>query len=668
MPNTTNPFKDSQLLSFFTASGDKFLTTGFKSASCVGRVEFMLRLVFFLVISLLQMPGYAAELGYSVAQAYHREAAAEVSVDTVAAHHFTPYTGLLRLGFEPDAVWVKLTMTPLEAETTDFVDAQTPLVLRVGPYSLDRIEVYESVAGQWTRQVGGDQQAKKSTVCPDDYHCFVLSQARSSTSPIYLRVTTQQVMLIEADILRADALTTVVAKRVSQLTFSMTMAVFLLALSLVLLALERSILLLTYSGFQLTVVFFVMTNIGQLAHFFPGFQPASVDKIGFSIFVIRVGMTALLGWALLASHQPSRAYKNMVLAMLALCIINLGLIFSGHARIASKLNFCFFVINPLVQIYGIFSTSSLSIMRRKIYVFCYCVNLALIAMGSLFVFSNMSIVGPVGFFNSLTDWRLNGLVYGLVLFLVVLSEQHLNNTARLAELEKLRSRAEQARANEDKLSERRALIDMLTHELKNPLGTIRFALASIKRQITGDNDALQRIQRIDASVNRMDELIEHVARSNKIERTDVVPQPTSIPANEFIQELIQEYPDIDRFKISIQEGSVFKADRQMLTVILENLFSNAHKYAAVDEKISATVTTDTAAGMTCFEISNAVAQDQEPDESRLFERYYRHPSVQSQPGMGIGLSLVQSAAQKIGANVLYRKENSRVIFTVRIPN
>ncbi len=71
---------------------------------------------------------------------------------------------------------------------------------------------------------------------------------------------------------------------------------------------------------------------------------------------------------------------------------------------------------------------------------------------------------------------------------------------------------------------------------------------------------------------------------------------------------------------------------------------------------------------TCFEISNAVADNQEPDESRLFERYYRHPSVQNQPGMGIGLSLVLSASQKIGAHVLYRKENQRVIFTVRIPN
>ena len=663
-----NTRKDSLFLSFFTFSDDKFLTTGFKSASCVGRAEFMLRLVFLLVIALFQMPGYTAERGYSVSRAYHRDPAADVSIGTATTRQFTPYEGPLRLGFETSAVWVQLTLTPLKVIAANVVDTNNPLILRVGPHSLDRIEVYEFVAGQWTRQVGGDHQSEKTNICPDDYHCFVLSQARATTSPIYLRVTTKSVLIIEADILRADALTTTVASRVSQITFSMTIAAILLVMGLVLLAFERSILLLTYSVFQLTVVLFVVSNVGQLANILPGLQADGVDKIGFSIFSARVGMTVLLGWALLASHRPSPAYKKMIMVMLSLCVINIGLISSGHAQIAVKLNFFLFFINPLVQIYGIFSTSNLSRIRRNIYVFCYSFNIVLIALGSLFVFSNMSIAGPIGFFHSGNDWRLNGVIFGLVLFLIVLSEQRFSNAARLAELETLRSISEQARANEEKLSERRALIDMLTHELKNPLGTIRFALASLKRQITGDSDSLQRIQRIDASVNRMDDLIEHVARSNKIERTDVMQQPSSVLANEFIQELIQEYPDVYRFEISVQEGSVFKADRQMLIVILENLLSNAHKYAAVDEKIIVTVTTEADTDISCFEISNTVAEDQEPDESRLFERYYRHPSVQNQPGMGIGLSLVQSAAQKIGASVVFRKENQHVIFTVRIPN
>ena len=628
----------------------------------------MLRLVFFLLIALFQMPGHPAELGYSVTQAFHRDAAADASINTIGTRQFSRYEGFLRLGFGPGAAWIELTLTPLNPKAVDMVDAKNPLILRVGPHPLDRIELYEFVAGQWVRQVGGDQQAMKNNICPDDHHCFALSQARATSSPVYIRVTTQSVMVVEADVLRSDALTTVVAKRVRQITFSMTIAAVLFVLGLVLLAYERSVLLLTYSVFQLTVLLFVVANVGQLAHLLPNLQADSVNKISFGIFFARVGMTALLGWALLASHRPSSAYKKMILAMLSICLVNLGLIFSGHVQIAIKLNFCLFFINPFVQIYGILSVAHLSRVRRLVYVFCYSVNIALIAMGSLLVFSNMSVVGPVGFFHSGTDWRLNGVIYGFIVLLIVLSEQHLHNSAKSTEIEALRTSSEKARANEDKLSERRALIDMLTHELKTPLGTMRFALASLKRQITGDSESLQRIQRIDASVTRMDEMIEHVARSNKIERTGFMEQPESIPASEFVKELIQEYTAINRFDLHIEKSAVFQTDRQMLIVILENLLSNAHKYAAVDEKITVSVSTEADGSATCFEISNSVADNCAPDESRLFERYYRHPSVQNQPGMGIGLSLVQSAAQKIGASVHYRKEKQRAIFTVRIPN
>jgi signal transduction histidine kinase len=117
----------------------------------------------------------------------------------------------------------------------------------------------------------------------------------------------------------------------------------------------------------------------------------------------------------------------------------------------------------------------------------------------------------------------------------------------------------------------------------------------------------------------------------------------------------------------------------MLVIILENLLSNAWKYSVEGTKISIAVTLlpgakangETApsdAGWTCFEISNEVAVDQVPDETRLFERYYRHSGVQGLPGMGIGLSLVQSAAAKLSSTVSYQSQGSHVFFKLRIPN
>jgi signal transduction histidine kinase len=176
---------------------------------------------------------------------------------------------------------------------------------------------------------------------------------------------------------------------------------------------------------------------------------------------------------------------------------------------------------------------------------------------------------------------------------------------------------------------------------------------------------LERVQHIDASVNRMDAMIEHVALSNKIERHDAHDSAETISAQELMNVVMQEYRDEDRFDVSIQDGASFYADPHFLALIVENLVSNAVKYAA-DGKINITITNETPSE-TCFRISNRVAEGSLPDETRLFERYYRHPNFQNHPGMGIGLSLVHSAAEKMGATVHYQKVDREVFFEVRMP-
>jgi signal transduction histidine kinase len=201
-------------------------------------------------------------------------------------------------------------------------------------------------------------------------------------------------------------------------------------------------------------------------------------------------------------------------------------------------------------------------------------------------------------------------------------------------------------------------------------------LATLKRAVAGDSESIQRIQRIDLSVKRMDDMIEHVANSNKIERSELMLQRELMPASELIHEFMDEYSSQDRFELRIEPGAAFLSDRKMLSLLLENLISNAVKYSVDSTPILLTVTgqpavtqgKSPAASWTCFEICNEVAPDKVPDESRLFERYYRHPEVQNQPGMGIGLSLVLSAAQKIGAVVDYRRADQQITFTVRVPN
>jgi hypothetical protein len=68
-----------------------------------------------------------------------------------------------------------------------------------------------------------------------------------------------------------------------------------------------------------------------------------------------------------------------------------------------------------------------------------------------------------------------------------------------------------------------------------------------------------------------------------------------------------------------------------------------------------------------FEISNGVDPANMPDAGSVFDRYYRHPNFQNQSGMGLGLSVVKSIAQKICGEVTYRHSTGRVFFVLTVP-
>jgi signal transduction histidine kinase len=348
------------------------------------------------------------------------------------------------------------------------------------------------------------------------------------------------------------------------------------------------------------------------------------------------------------------------------CGVNLLWLVTGHADSALKINFVVMWINSMVQLWGVLSSQNFPPKLRTILLTGWSWFLFFTTMGIFAAFGFSDVFERIDLLQSVGDWRLNGVPIGLVIFWIVATEKSNRKVEELKQLQGFQMEAAQSKANQEKLQERRDLIDMLTHELKTPLSTIKFALASLKMTAKVHGESIERIQHIDASVNRMDAMIEHVALSNKIERHDGRDSAEKISAQELMNVVMQEYHDAGQFELRIQEGAFFRADPHFLALIVENLVSNAVKYST-DGKIKITIGHETP-GMTCFSISNRVAHESLPDENRLFERYYRHPNFQDHPGMGIGLSLVHSAAEKMDATVSYLHTDQEVVFEVRIPH
>jgi signal transduction histidine kinase len=261
------------------------------------------------------------------------------------------------------------------------------------------------------------------------------------------------------------------------MTVSLTLGVAVLVLSIAFLFLERSVLLLVFCWLQASAVFLIVANTGLLAQWLPMLTAEAVNLMSNLGQVIRVPFVILLGWAALRACRPAPFYSKAVVALLMVCGVNLLWLVTGHADSALKINFVVMWVNSLVQLWGVFSSQHFPPKLRTILLTGWSLFLVLTTMGVLATYGFSDLLEKITVFQSTGDWRLNGVPIGMAVFWVVATEKSNRKIEKLKELQCFQMEAAQSQANQEKLKERRDLIDMLTHELKTPLSTIKFALA-----------------------------------------------------------------------------------------------------------------------------------------------------------------------------------------------
>jgi len=146
-------------------------------------------------------------------------------------------------------------------------------------------------------------------------------------------------------------------------------------------------------------------------------------------------------------------------------------------------------------------------------------------------------------------------------------------------------------------------------------------------------------------------------------------EAVSVPAA--VDETIELYEDIaeDRgqsLTSRIPAGLEVDADRQRLRQVLANLVDNALKYTPR----GGTVTIDAArtGGMVEIRVADTGVGISPADVPRVWERLYRADESRGEPGLGLGLSLVQAVVVAHGGSVDVSSHAGRgSTFTVRLP-
>lgn len=605
-------------------------------------------------------------LPFQVEIAHAQETAVAHSPADLSGLVFVPLEGELALAFPSSATWIRLQLTQPTADSPSSPWGDDAYTLRVGPNILGRVDLFERVEGGWSSRTDEGFDSVRLHRCQDELHCFRITPFAAPAQTLYLRIQSSGVRRIQVEILGSQDLLVATVERVRGINTSLTLGACILALALYLLAVDRSALTLVFVLFQASIILGVICISGLMGRAWM-FAAANLSTATYGSIVLRTLMISLLSLVFLHRHQPTQAYKAMSIAAIALSIVNLLLIAAERTQLALMMNLFTWTVSPLIQVYGAASARDFKPSIRLVFLSANGLLLlfTMAALNRIYGGWSADAYGPA--FTSFNDLRLNGAWASSVFLAVVVLEHRHQEQRRLAAFSDMQRKAEANRQAAAQLSERKSLIDMLTHELKNPLGTIRFAVEALRTRMAHDDDGQQRVRNVQSCVTRMDKLIEHVALANKIELLEAPLYSAAVRVQPIVSELLQQLGLGGRVACRIQAAATVCGDPQLITVILENLLKNAQAYGRPEQPIELSIAMEPE-GSTRLEMSNAVAAEAMPDPQRVFTRYYRHTQAQVNPGMGIGLNLVHSTVTKLGGTIDYRPGQGRVTFIVRIPS
>ena len=184
----------------------------------------------------------------------------------------------------------------------------------------------------------------------------------------------------------------------------------------------------------------------------------------------------------------------------------------------------------------------------------------------------------------------------------------------------------------------------VSHELKTPLSVMQNYGTLLQSPNLDDKTRIEYAKAITASSRRLASLITNILKLNRLENQKIFPQTQKYNLAEQIAECLITFEDEwERKKLEIQtdidDSVIINGDRELLSLVWNNLFSNAIKFTPENGTVSVSVkkekdyavvtVSDTGCGMT------------EETAAHIFEKFYQGDTSRASQGNGLGLALVK---------------------------
>lgn len=193
------------------------------------------------------------------------------------------------------------------------------------------------------------------------------------------------------------------------------------------------------------------------------------------------------------------------------------------------------------------------------------------------------------------------------------------------------------------------LITNVSHDLKTPLTSIVSYVSLLKKCEIADEDAQKYVAVLDEKAERMKRLIEDLVEASKASTGNISLNLVHVNLYELaVQAIGENSDDLDAKGIDCRihdpEGLVIvQGDSQRTWRVIDNLFSNAKKYAMQGTRIYVEVKAENGYGV--FTMKNISKNALNIPAEELTQRFVRGDEARGGEGSGLGLSIAKSLCE-----------------------
>ena len=184
----------------------------------------------------------------------------------------------------------------------------------------------------------------------------------------------------------------------------------------------------------------------------------------------------------------------------------------------------------------------------------------------------------------------------------------------------------------------------VSHEMKTPLAVMQNYGTLLQAPGLSEEQRMEYAKGVSDGARRMADMMTNILKLNRLENQQIFPQATKYDLGEQLCECLLQFENVweqNNIEIDtdIEDGVKVKADAELLSLVWNNLFSNAFKFTEPGGKVILSLTQEN--GQAVVKIQDTGCGMTPEVGAHIFEKFYQGDTSHSVQGNGLGLALVK---------------------------